>query len=184
VLALALLALLAIGAPAALAAQKRDSALEGVWRFVEEVDHRADGSLIKTGPAAGYSGLLIFTSSGYMSSTIMPMGRTWRRESVTPAQLRETFEGASAHAGRYEPDTAKRTVRMENSVSLDPADEGKWDVVAYRVQHDTLVLSGPWTYNGEKLTFTIRLRRVPQHCRVCAVTVELARTTATSMSKS
>ena len=45
-------------------------------------------------------------------------------------------------------------------LSLDPADEGKWDVVGYRVQRDTLELSGPWTYNGEKLTFTIRLARL------------------------
>ena len=161
--AMGVMALLAIGAPAALAAQQRDTTLEGVWRFVDEVDNRADGSMIRTGPAAGYSGLLIFTSSGYMSSTIMPKGRTWRRQTVTPAQLRDTFEGASAHAGRYEADISKHTVRMENALSLDPADEGKWDVVRYRVQRDTLELSGPWTYNGEKLTFTIRLRRMPQH---------------------
>jgi len=160
VLALAVLVTIAAGTPAALNAQRRGTAVEGVWRFVEEVDHRPDGSLIKTGPAAGYAGLLIFTNSGYMSSTIMPKGRTWRRETVTAAELRDTFEGASAHAGRYECDTAKHTVRMENILSLDPADEGKWDVVKYRVQRDTLELSGPWTYNGEQLTFTIRLARV------------------------
>lgn len=148
--------------PATLPAQQRDTLLEGVWRVVEEVDHRADGSLIKTGPAAGYSGLLIFTSSGYMSSTIMPKGRRWRRNTVTPSELRETFEGASAHAGRFEPDSAKHTVRMENMLSLDPADEGKWDVVGYHVQGDTLELSGPWTYHGEKLTFTVRLHRMPE----------------------
>jgi hypothetical protein len=159
-LALVASAVLAAGIPAVLAAQQRDHALEGVWRFVEEVDHRPDGSLIKTGPAAGYDGVLIFTSSGYMSSTIMPKGRTWKRETVTPAELRDTFEGASAHAGRYECDTAKHTVRMENILSLDPADEGRWDVVGYRVQRDTLELSGPWTYNGEKLTFTMRLARL------------------------
>lgn len=159
-LALAIGVILTIGTTTALPAQQRDIALEGVWRFVEEVDHRADGSLIKTGPAAGYNGLLIFTSSGYMSSTIMPKGRTWRRETVTPAELRDTFEGGSAHAGRYEPDTAKHTVRMENIMDLDPANEGKWDVVEYHVERDTLVLSGPWTYNGEKLTFTIRLARM------------------------
>jgi len=157
-----LLALVATSVPAALKAQQRDTALQGVWRFVDEVDHRADGSLIKTGPPSGYSGLLIFTSNGYMSSTIMPKGRTWRRETVTPSELRETFEGASAHAGRFEPDTAKHAIRMENLLSLDPADEGKWDVVAYHVKGDTLELSGPWTYNGQKLTFTIRLRRVPE----------------------
>jgi hypothetical protein len=159
-LALAASAVLASGIPAVLAAQQRDIAMEGVWRLVEEVDRRPDGSIVKTGPAAGYNGLLIFTSSGYMSSTIMPRGRTWRRETVTPTELRATFEGASAHAGRYAPDRAKRTVRMENIMSLDPADEGKWDVVGYRVRRDTLELSGPWTYEGEKLTFILRLARV------------------------
>ena len=79
---------------------------------------------------------------------------------MTPGELRDTFEGASAHAGRYEADSAKHTVRMENIMSLDPADEGQWDVVRYRVQGDTLELSGPWTYNGEKLAFTIRLARL------------------------
>ena len=160
VLALAVLVILATGNPAVVNAQGRKAAVEGVWRVVDEVDRRPDGSLIKTGPAAGYNGLLIFTNSGYMSSTIMPKGRTWRRETVTPAELRDTFEGASAHAGRYECDTAKHTVRMENILSLDPADEGKWDMVGYRVQRDTLELSGPWTYNGDKLTFTIRLARL------------------------
>jgi hypothetical protein len=159
-LALVVPVILAAGKPTALPAQRRDTAVEGVWRLVEEVDHRADGSTIKTGPAAGYNGLLIFTSSGYMSSTIMPKGRRWRRETMTPAELRDTFEGASAHAGRYECDTVKHTVRMENIMSLDPADEGTWDVKAYRVRRDTLEISGPWTYNGEKLTFTVRLARV------------------------
>jgi hypothetical protein len=69
-------------------------------------------------------------------------------------------EGASAHAGRYECDATKHTVRMENIMSLDPADEGKWDVMGFHVQRDTLEFSGPWTYKGEKLTFTIRLVRV------------------------
>ncbi|HTK52488.1 MAG TPA: lipocalin-like domain-containing protein [Gemmatimonadaceae bacterium] len=115
---------------------------------------------MKTGPAAGYNGLLIFTDSGYMSSTIMPKGRTRRRETVSAAELRDTFEGASAHAGRYECDTVKHTVRMESLMSLDPADEGKWDVVGYRMQRDTLELSGAWTYHDEKLTFTIRLARL------------------------
>jgi len=160
VLALVVLVILATGIPAALPMQQRATALEGVWRFVEEVDRRPDGSLIKTGPAAGYNGLLIFTGSGYMSSTIMPKGRTWRRETVTAAELRDTFEEASAHAGRYECDTVKHTVRMESIMSLDPGDEGKWDVVGYRVRRDTLELSGPWTYHGEKLTFTVRLARL------------------------
>ncbi len=90
-LALVAVVILATGVPAARPAQQRD-AVEGVWRLVEEVDHRPDGSLIKTGPAAGYDGLLVFTSNGYMSSTIMPRGRTWRRDTVTPAEQRDTLE--------------------------------------------------------------------------------------------
>ena len=141
-------------------AHQQATPVDGVWRFVDEVDRRSDGSLVETGPALGYTGILIFTGSGYMSSTIIPKGRTWRREAVTPLELRETFEGASAHAGRYEVDSAKHVVRIENAVSLDPGDEGRWDVVQYRVRGDTLELSGPWTYKGEKLTFTVRLRRL------------------------
>jgi hypothetical protein len=49
---------------------------------------------------------------------------------------------------------------MQNEVALDPADEREWDTVSYRVKQDTLELSGDWTYNGEKLTFAIRLARV------------------------
>ena len=150
----------ATGAPILLAAQHRDTALEGVWRFVAEVDRHTDGSVLTTGPAAGYDGLLIFTSNGYMSSTLTPKGRTWRRETMTPANIRDTFEATSAHAGRYEPDRAKHVIRMENLVTIDPGDEGTWDVIHYRVQRDTLELSGPWTFNGEKVTFLLRLRRV------------------------
>ena len=156
-LALAVLAILRAGTRDS---QQRVPAVEGVWRLVEEVDRRSDGSVIKTGPAAGYNGLLIFTASGYMSSTIMPKGRTWKRETVTAAQLRDTFEEASAHAGRYECDTVKHTVRMESIMSLDPAEEGRWDDVGYRVRGDTLELSGPWTYQGQELTFAIRLARL------------------------
>lgn len=147
-------------APVVVSAQHRDAALEGVWRFVSEVDRHADGSLLTTGPAQGYDGLLIFTANGYMSSTITPKGRIWRRETMTPANIRDTFEGTSAHAGRYQPDMEKQVIRMENLVSIDPGDEGRWDDIRYRVQRDILELSGPWTFNGEKVTFTLRLRRV------------------------
>ena len=49
-LALVLLAIHGAGNLSFLAAQQRDTALVGVWRFLEEVDRRADSSLSKAGP--------------------------------------------------------------------------------------------------------------------------------------
>jgi len=149
----------ALCAPTTLAAQKRDPAMEGVWRYVSEIDRRADGSIVQTSGGAGYDGILIFTANGYMSSTLTIKGRTWRFARVTPAQMRETLTSSSAHAGHYVPDSITHIVRMENLVTIDPADEGHWDTIQYRATGDTLELSGPWLFNGEKLTFTLRLAR-------------------------
>lgn len=134
--------------------------IEGVWRFQDEVDRRGDGSITPTGPALGYDGLLIFTANGYMSSTLMPKGRKWKFETVSSTELRETFAGASAHAGRYVVEPTTQTINMENIISLDPTEEGTWVPIRYVVKQDTLSLSGPWTYHGEKLTFTLHLARV------------------------
>jgi len=146
-----------IGAPTG--AYAGQDTLEGVWRFQEEVDRRADGSLVTTGPANGYDGILIFTD-GYMSSTLMPKGRTWARDKVSAAELREMFEASSAHAGRYEVDPVSHTIKIESIVSLDPGEEGKWFTVDYSLEKDSLSISGPWTYHGEKLTFIVRLTRI------------------------
>ena len=54
----------------------------------------------------------------------------------------------------------RRDARVEAIVSLDPSEEGTWSPVNYSLAADTLTLSGPWTYHGEKLTFTVRLARV------------------------
>ena len=94
---LATLVTFAFVVPGALAAQRRDPALEGVWRYVAEVDRHADGSLLTTAPAAGYDGLLIFTSNGYMSSTLTPKGRTWRRETSLLSSTRVLYMIKSAN---------------------------------------------------------------------------------------
>ena len=141
------------------AADQKDS-VEGVWRFQEEVDHRADGSTIVTGPSLGYDGLLIFTANGYMSSTLLPKGRRWTLDTVSAAELKEAYGASSAHAGRYKVDPKSGAINIEAIVSLDPSEEGTWSPVNYSLAADTLTLSGPWTYHGEKLTFTVRLARV------------------------
>jgi len=157
---LALMALIAAATVAAAPAPEDKAGIPGVWRFQEEIDRRADGTIVHTGPPGGYDGMLIFTDSGYMSSTLIVKGRTWKRETVTPEELRETFEGSSAHVGRYEVDPKTHTIRIESVVSLDPADEGAWGPVHYALEPKVLTISGPWTYKGETLTFNIRLSRV------------------------
>jgi hypothetical protein len=134
--------------------------IEGVWRFQDEVDRRSDGSIFTSSSAFGYEGILIFTANGYMSSTIMPKGRTWTVDASSPADLRETFARGSAHAGRYLVDPDAHTINIESSVSLDPSEEGKWGLNRYSIENDTLSISGDWSYNGEKLVFTVRLTRV------------------------
>lgn len=155
-----LLAVLVAGTALAPASAPSSAGVEGVWRYQGEIDRRTDGSTVTTGPAEGYDGFLIFTRNGYMSSTLLPKGRTWKRDTVTPEQLREMFEQSSAHAGRYKVDTAKHVLNIEATVSLDPAEEGQWGDVGYTLDQDTLTLSGPWTYKGETLTFNLRLTRV------------------------
>ncbi|MEP7066591.1 MAG: lipocalin-like domain-containing protein [Gemmatimonadota bacterium] len=135
-------------------------AIEGVWRYRDEIDRRSDGSVFSAGPTAGYDGLLIFTGNGYMSATLVPKGRTWTLDAASPAQLRAAVEFTSAHAGRYEIDPKAHTVRMESMVSLDRTEEGKWYPIQYALAQDTLSLSGPWNVHGEKLTFVLRLTRV------------------------
>lgn len=134
--------------------------IEGVWRFEEEVDRRADGSAFTAGPALGYEGILIFTADGYMSSTLMPKGRTWTVDKASPADCRDTLARSSAHAGRYVVDPKAHTINIESSVSLDPGEEGKWFLNRYALENNTLSIIGSWTYKGEKLTFTVRLARV------------------------
>ena len=153
-----LLAILCI--PGVAAAAGPMDGLPGVWRFQEEVDRRADGAIVKTGPSQGYDGFLIFTANGYMSSTLLPKGRKWTFGTVSDAELRESYGASSAHAGRYKADPASGTITIEAAVSLDPSEEGQWGPVHYSLEGDTLKISGPWTYHDEKLTFTIRLARV------------------------
>ena len=156
------LSLLLIAALAVTDAHASDAArqIEGVWRFEDEVDRRADGSAFTAGPALGYEGILIFTADGYMSSTLMPKGRKWTVDKASPTDCHDTLARGSAHAGRYVVDPKAHTIKIESSVSLDPSEEGTWYLNRYSLENDTLSISGNWTYEGEKLTFTVRLARI------------------------
>ena len=155
-------ALIAIGCailPNRLAADDK-SQLQGVWRFQSEVDTRADGSVATIGPAAGYSGLLVYTSDGYVSVNIMPKDRKWKGDSASESQLRETIETGTAYFGRYEVDPKEHTVTHIVEVGLEPSDEGRRLVRKYELQDDTLVLSAIWQFHGQSLDFAVTWKRV------------------------
>jgi hypothetical protein len=132
----------------------------GVWRFQEEIDTRADGSVIDVGPAQGYDGLILYTADGFMSGTLMPRGRKWSVGSATADQMRETLEMGTAYTGRYEVDPKTHTVTHIVLADMDPSDEGQRLTRTYALDGDALSLSGKWTYQGQSLGFTLRFKRV------------------------
>jgi hypothetical protein len=144
---------------AGVSAQARAPSIVGAWRFESEVDTRPDGSVVTIGPADGWNGYAVYTSDGFVSVNIMPKGRKWTLKSATLKELRRTFEDASAYAGRYEVDAAAGTVTLLVQTSLDPADENKHHVRRFRIDGDTLTLSGTFRSVDGPINFTIRWAR-------------------------
>ena len=133
--------------------------LQGAWRFEREVDTR-DGAVVSAGPKDGYGGLVIYTSDGYMSATLMPKGRQWTVDGADLIQFKETVETGTAYCGRYEVDPRAHTVTHIVEAGMDPSDEGKRLVRTYSLHGDTLELSGTWSYQGHPMGFTITFARV------------------------
>jgi hypothetical protein len=135
-------------------------ALVGVWRYVGEVDTRADGSPAPTSALSDAQGLLIYTPDGFVSVVLMPTKRSWLSETASLAELRETVSNGTAYAGRYEIDPSKRTIAHITTVSMEPAFQEKRLVRAYVLDGNTLRLSGTFPYEGEDVHFTITWARV------------------------
>lgn len=132
----------------------------GVWRFVKEIDYRADGSTVEFVPPDGYTGQLIYTEDGFMSAQIIPRGRTWKPSNATLKDLQSTFDLSTSYFGRYEIDWAKKQVTHKVAGNLDPSAETANYIREFKLTGDTLILTGPWEYNGEKLKFEITWQRV------------------------
>ena len=137
----------------------KDPSLVGVWRFQKSVDTRADGSIRAGYPGSNLDGYVVYTSDGFVSVTLMPKARHWRVDNATNEQFRQTVEVGTAYSGRYEVDPVAHTVTHTATVCLDPADEGKQLVRTYKIDGDTLTLSGTWLLEGETLGFAITWRR-------------------------
>src|SRR5262245_34168631 len=140
-----------------------DSSFVGVWRFVKEVDRRADGSVVQIGPSKGYIGLLIFSEDGYVSGQIYPVGRTWKPSTATREEFQSTLDFSTAGFGRYQIDLTKKQILIKFEGNLDPTQEGASIIRTFKFSGDTLILSGPFEYNGENFTFDITWSRERKH---------------------
>lgn len=132
----------------------------GVWRFVKEIDYKLDGSKIDLVPPDGYVGQIIYTADGFMSAQIFPRGRRWTPTNATIKDLKSTIDLSTSYFGRYEIDPVKKQVTHKVAGNLDPTAESTNYVREFKFSGDTLILTGPWEYNGEKLKFEITWQRI------------------------
>ena len=137
-----------------------EESVVGVWRFVKEIDYRSDGSQIELVPPDGYMGQIIYTADGFMSAQIFPRGRTWKPARATLKDLKSTLDLSTSYFGRYEIDPVKKQVTHKVAGNLDPTAETTNYVRNFKFAGDTLILTGTWEYNGEKLNFEITWQRI------------------------
>jgi hypothetical protein len=149
-----------VGSRARIDGQAGHDGLEGVWRFVREVDIGPDRDVLSIGPKDGYEGFLIYTADGHMSATLMPRGRSWKTTAASADELRETLELGTAYAGTYEVRPASHEVRHFPLAAMDPADVGTSLSREYTIDGDRLTLTGPFRYDGKMMTFTVTFERV------------------------
>ena len=134
--------------------------LVGVWKFVKEVDRHADGSILEGAPPDGYKGQIIYTSNGYMSVQIFPVGRKWLLGTATREDLKNTLYLSSSYFGRYEVDTAASEVTHKVISNLDPSGETENYKRHYKLSGDELILTGNWEEGGEQFSFEVTWQRV------------------------
>jgi hypothetical protein len=153
-----IIAIVALAAGRALADDQQQ--IVGVWRFVSEVDTKADGT---PAPPAATSpdsqGLLIYTADGFMAVNIMPKHRTWSVDSATIEELRDTVYDGSAYSGRYTIDKAAHTVTHMTAVCMNPDYQGKSLTRSYAFKNGELELSGTFPWKGDTIHFAITWRR-------------------------
>lgn len=135
------------------------NSLVGVWRFDTEVDTRADGTVVATVTSKEKHGFIVYTADNFVSATIMPSSRHWVLDSATRDQLAASADDGTAYAGRYEVDPLTQTVTHILGVSFEPAYEGQRLERKYKLNGDTLALSGTYSSKGETFVFTLTLLR-------------------------
>jgi hypothetical protein len=136
-----------------------DNPLVGVWRFDREVDSQADGKVVATVSSNQKHGFIVYTADMFVTAIIMPSSRSWILESATRDQLAASADDGTAYAGRYEINRLTQSVTHVLSVSFEPAYEGQRLVRNFKLNGDTLDLSGTYSSQGKTFSFTVTLLR-------------------------
>lgn len=136
------------------------AAFVGTWKFVSEVDRHADGTEAHLTPAAGYDGLLVYTANGYVTAQIYPRGRTWTATSVTPEELRNSFDLSASYFGTYKINAADGEITHHIIAALDPSGANWDDKKAFTLSGDRLMLKGSTEVRGETIRYEITWQRV------------------------
>ena len=136
------------------------AAFVGTWTFVSEVDRHADGTEAHLTPAAGYDGLLVYTANGYVTAQMYPRGRTWTATSVTPEELKTTFDLSASYFGTYEINAAAGEITHHIIAALDPSGANWDDKKGFTLSGDRLVLKGSWEVRGETIRYEVTWQRV------------------------
>ena len=136
-----------------------DNPLVGVWQFDREVDSQADGKVVATVSSNQKHGFIVYTADMFVTAIIMPSRRSWILESATRHQLAASADDGTAYAGRYEINRLTQSVTHVLSVSFEPAYEGQRLVRNFKLNGDTLYLSGTYSSHGKTFSFTVTLLR-------------------------
>lgn len=120
----------------------------GAWRLVAAEFRYDDGSVSHTYD----TGLLIYTSDGYMSAQLMRSGRASfaaaDRLGGTPDQIVEAYRGYRAYAGVYDFDAAARTVTHHAEWNMLPNEVGGDQLRNFEFEGERLTLRTPPLWLG------------------------------------
>lgn len=116
--------------------------LLGMWRLVEVVAVREDGSITTSKWGPHPSGYIVYDRSGRMAAQIMGDPRQAFQDAAhpTPDEGLAALKSYLAYAGTYAYDPARRQVTHHLEMSVDPGDVGQDWMREVQLEGDRVIL--------------------------------------------
>jgi hypothetical protein len=113
-----------------------------MWRLVEVVGVRNDGTVTTSGFGSHPTGYIVYDRSGRMAVQIArdPRPRFRDAEHPTGDEARAALDSYVAYAGTYRYDSAQRVVTHHLELSVDPTDVGQDWAREVSLEGDRVVL--------------------------------------------